>query len=211
MMSVGGSMSRTSLGSTDWLYSWFLAILSSLLFGLICMYVTDSVIALERYCSIVNAQLGFDSNRTSWDHVAQSEMRQQGADFWLCSRCLIQLSLISQSTTSNLTGKWFCYPPRQLDGFCAPKSRRRVRWGTGKGVISTPTTGCGERRELPSGVQGITPTRNAFWCILKAIEHYFLHIYADLWVRQTVSHVCLMSLMFGANCLFPPHRRTAPG
>ena len=39
-----------------------------------------------------------------------------------------------------------------------------------------PTRRSGERRELPSGVQGGAPTGNAFWCILKATERSFLHI-----------------------------------
>ena len=34
--------------------------------------------------------------------------------------------------------------------------------GLGRGVPSQPTRGCGERRELPSGVRSKAPAANAF-------------------------------------------------
>jgi len=66
---------------------------------------------------------------------------------------------------------------------------RRIRadlsgiWG---GVSpSQPTRESGERRELASGILG----GNAFWRILKATEHSFLHLYTDaLSSSNSVSH-----------------------
>ena len=96
-----------------------------------------------------------------------------------------QLALCHYTSLPVIDKIYWAMPPHQKKSMrthMAGKSRgrrRRVGLGMGRNVPSQPTRMSGEASWAPQWGLGRNPAGNAFWCILKATERSFLHIYAD--------------------------------